>query len=478
MTRVRPLAKCQLVLALLAVVGLTQVVGYGQTARPRRIAGFGSSVAFGTGDEYGKEGYTGLLRAMLAPKGWEVLNQSRGGDTTKLLATRWAPEGTPDPRTRYLLPVDPSYVVIGLSLANEGIFEASTKEEKDAVFQQYAEGIRGFIAKARQQNIVPIVTLCYPRSVYTPVEYEYIRRMNILLNSWDVPTVNFLGALDDGNGRWARGFMFNDRHPNASGHQELVFTFVPTLFEALEKGRPTPAKPAVARGFARISDAAAPLTFTPESTMHSFAVSMTVRTESNGALGAISGSTLAAKMEKKRSGAGATAVEFEEAVLSADRPFTSTISVQNGKWVYKSAGGTSVASNAPADAQWHHIVLSHSTARGETLFFVDGKLAGTVAERLEPNRFVIGGPGPAQGTAAPKQADYTDLFLFRSALNLDEVAVLNQGKMLQSSLEVYAPLVDAQFQAGSMVENRAQSLAGLKIGSGRIVHIEDDRRTP
>ena len=32
---------------------------------------------------------------MLAPKGWEVLNQSRGGDTTKLLATRWAPEGAP-----------------------------------------------------------------------------------------------------------------------------------------------------------------------------------------------------------------------------------------------------------------------------------------------------------------------------------------------------------------------------------------------
>jgi hypothetical protein len=41
---------------------------------------FGSSVANGRGDEFARDGYTGLLRAMMARKGWEVLNQSRGGD--------------------------------------------------------------------------------------------------------------------------------------------------------------------------------------------------------------------------------------------------------------------------------------------------------------------------------------------------------------------------------------------------------------
>src|SRR5215471_16189265 len=120
-----------------------------QTARPRRVAVFGSSVANGTGDEFGKEGYTGLLRQLLQPRGWEVLNQSRGGDTTKTMMPRFAPEGTPAPNTRYLLPVNPGYVVIGLSLANEGIWEAKTKEEKDAVFDQYADGIQGFIRKSR-----------------------------------------------------------------------------------------------------------------------------------------------------------------------------------------------------------------------------------------------------------------------------------------------------------------------------------------
>jgi hypothetical protein len=288
--------------------------------------------------------------------------------------------------------------------------------------------------------------------------------------------VNFLGAIDDGAGRWARGFMFNDRHPNASGHQELALTFVPTLFEALEQGKPTPSKPAVDRGFARVSAASAPLTFTPESTIHSFAVSVMVRTQGSGIVAAISGSTLAAKMELKRSGSGPTPVEFEEAVLSADRAFASTIAVENGRWVYTSSDGSRLTSGAIADKAWRHIVLSHYTARGETLFFVDGELAGVVTERLEPKSFVIGGPGAAKGASAPKEADYKDVFLFRSALNPDEVDVLHQGKVLQSSLEVYAPLVDAQFPLGSIVENRAQSLAGLKVGGGRIVHVDDSQQ--
>jgi len=97
-----------------------------------------------------------------------------------------------------------------------------------------------------------------------------------------------------------------------------------------------------------------------------------------------------------------------------------------------------------------------------------------VNERLEPDRFVVGGPGSAGGATAPRPADYRDLFIFRSALNADEVAVLHQAKVLQSSLEIYAPLADAQFQPGSTVENRAQSLAALKVGTARMVHVDDN----
>ncbi len=108
-------------------------------------------------------------------------------------------------------------------------------------------------------------------------------------------------------------------------------------------------------------------------------------------------------------------------------------------------------------------MLSHYAARGETLFFVDGELVGQVAERLQPTQFILGG--------SAKQADYKNLFVFRSALNADEVRALNSGKLLQASLEIYAPLNDPQFRPDSAVENRAQSLAALKVGSGRVAHI-------
>jgi hypothetical protein len=207
--------------------------------------------------------------------------------------------------------------------------------------------------------------------------------------------------------------------------------------------------------------------------MHPFAVSLMVRAQGNGAVAAVSGSTLAAKTEKKRIQLPRQTIEFDSTMLTADRPFTATVGVQQGKWTYKSADGTSVVSTTTADAQWHHLVVSHYTARGVTLFFVDGRLAGQVAERLEPARFVVGGAGP-NGGSGPRQADYKDVSIFRAALNADEVAALHQGQLLQGSLEIYSPLQDAQFVAGATVENRAQSLAGLKVGADKIAHMPEN----
>ena len=109
------------------------------------------------------------------------------------------------------------------------------------------------------------------------------------------------------------------------------------------------------------------------------------------------------------------------------------------------------------------MLVSHYTARGETLFFVDGRLAGATAERLEPTRFGLGGPG---------EADFRDLLIYRSALNADEVAALDSGRLLQASLEVYSPLTDAQFHSGGAVANLAQSLTSAKIGPGSVQHID------
>ena len=463
MTRLRPAVTRSLLAIVLAVAGLTLVQGQKPAAPPRRIAVFGSSVANGTGDDLGKEGYTGRLREMLAPRGWEVLNQSRGGDNTKTMAPRFAPEGTPDPKVRYLLPVSPGYVLLGLSLGNEGIQNGTTPAEKDAIYDQFESGMRGFVARSREHHIVPVITLCYTRNDFTPVEYEYTRRMNLAINGWDVPSVNFLGAVDDGTGKWAKGFWHDSLHPNAAGHEELVRTFVPTLFDAIEQGKPAPAR-ATAAGFARVNGPEQPIVFMPDASMHPFALGVTVRAPREGSVAVISGLTLTAAsgMKREERAGGRGALEFEATTLTSSTPFVATVGVENGVWTYTASTNAKVVSSIKADAAPHRLVLSHYTARGETLFFVDGTLAGTVSERLEPNRFGLGGV----------QADYKDLLIYRSALNPGEVAALEAGRLLQASLEVYAPLADATFHAGGAVVNLAQSLTSAKVGAGNVQHLD------
>jgi lysophospholipase L1-like esterase len=554
-------------LALLA----SGLIAQAPVPQSRRIAIFGSSVASGTGDETSGEGYAGRLRALVAPRGWEVLNQSRGGDSTLTAAPRFAPVGEPQPNTKYLLPVNPAYVVIGLSLGNEGIKNQSDTAGRDAIYRQFETGILGFIQRSRENRIVPIVANCYARQDFTETEYGYTKRMNLLINSWDVPSINFLGAVDDGTGKWAKGFIHDALHPNHSGHLEMATAFVPSLFEALEQGKPRPTRPATT-AFARATGGNATLTFSPAEKMHPFTLGVSARAQADGVITTLTGSTLTAatyylvtaggaagragnaatpttlspaqlgainafdarlpegsqtvanaRTELTRAsltdpaslnaratalgaaelalalaraealaatqsganrltasqlapvvtaaGRGASLQTFgrgggaggglvEETALNPNANFTATVGVKNGVWTYTSADGTAVASTVRADGNWHNLVVSHYTARGETLFYVDGRLAGRTTERLEPKSFRLGG---AAGTTP---VDLRDALLYRSALNEDEVAALQSGTLLQSSLEIYAPLADATFTPGAPVENRAQSLTAFTAGMG------------
>ena len=442
--------------SLVVAIGLAAAHAQNGAAKPRRIAVFGSSVANGTGDELAKEGYTGRLRELLAPRGWEVLNQSRGGDNTIRMAPRFAPAGAPEPNVRYLLPVNPAYVLLGLSLGNEGIRDAATRADKDAIFDQFAKGMRGFVDRSRQHGIVPVITLCYTRMDFTDIEYEYTRRMNVLLNSWDVPTVNFLGAVDDGNGKWARGFWFDSLHPNAAGHVEITRTFVPTLFEALERGKPMPQR-VLSDNFVHLTPGDLRVVFAPTDPVHSFAYGFTARAQQNGTVATIAGRRLDIAIEATKLERGARAVEFESATLTPRGSFVSGVVVDNGLWAYRGVDGRLIRSEVPADRTWHQVLVSHYTARGETLLFLDGKLAGAIAERLEPARFTLGGT---------TGFDARDLVFYRSALNADEAAVLHGGKLLQASLEIYSPLDNVELRAGGSVANLAQSMTAAQVQLG------------
>jgi hypothetical protein len=251
----------------------------------------------GVEDDFSIYGYAGRLRLLLtAPldrtdprdstTGWTFENVSIAGNSTSDLLARFDPDVTRQYAAPKVAGNEPEYVLLALSLGNEGLAGATDAE---SVLSGYLDGVDELIALSEAKGYRPVVALPYARGNYTAAEYAIVQRGVLALNERAVPSVNLLGALDDGAGRWADGFFFNAGHPNFLGHAELFYAIPPTLFAALEAGKPLPSAPS-GSGFARIwRDAAvdAPLVFEPATTLHAFTLSFRVRASSTGTVVAV-----------------------------------------------------------------------------------------------------------------------------------------------------------------------------------------------
>lgn len=441
-----------------------------------RVVIWGSSVAQGIGDESMSGGYSGRLQRLLEPRGWMVVDRSRPGDNTTTIASRFEPAEPRDSAIRYLTDAAPDYVVIGLSLGNEGIAQCqmgqttgctSTPEQAEQVFEGFANGLQELVARTRAAGMIPIVTLPYARLDFSEREYAFTRRMNLLINSWNVPSVNLLGAIDDGQGRWARGFWADPFHPNAAGYTEMMHAFVPTLFAALDAGKAVPEKSG-ASGFARVRrNSTAPLTFQAHDVMRSFSLTFQVRVDRDGVVASIAGRSLSPGFKAFRRSYGDFSWDTESAELGRQEDrFMAVMSVADGAVTYRGADGNLVSSPVNGlDDDWHYVTLTHYVARGESLFYVNGELAGSLAENLQPEVFVLGGPADKSWQQKGAAADYREWMIHRAGLHREEIAALHGGLLLQSSLELYAPLVDGN-------ANLAQSLSAIAVDGARVTFMQ------
>lgn len=363
------------------------------TKDPTRIAIMGSSVPSGTGAT-NNQGYAQLYARLLTTRAnqgvgqpWNVTNISIPGNNTISVINRWDND---------LLPVCSRYVVYALSLGNEGITTGG-----QATFNQFRDNLQLLINKARQQGIEPIVTNCYSREDYTATEYNFIKQMNLLIHAWNVASVNLLGALDNGAGKWAAGYKSDDLHPNDAGHLEFEYAMVPSLFDALKAGKPQPYK-IDGSSIGLSGTSGYKLQVKPEEVVHAFTYSFDIQTTGTGQIVEVSKS------------AGLTGLQINSA----------------GRLDY---GGGISGTTLLNDGQWHKVTLTHYYAMGKTYLYIDKVLQGSVNEKIVATAFDLNGAG------APA-ASYRSLLLYRSGMNVDEVSALVDGGLLKSSLEIYAPL--------------------------------------
>jgi lysophospholipase L1-like esterase len=192
----------------------------------QRICFFGSSVCRGVGAE-ALNGYAAQVTETL-PAGWESVNISIDGNNTYDLFARF---------DRDMTPVEAQYVVIGISLGNEGLHEKGAR----AVLS-YRENMPRLIRMLQEQGRTVIVTNNYPRADFNQVDYADLCEVNLEVQQWNVPTINLFGTIDDGVGRWA-AHLWNGSdiyHPNQLGHVAMASAFPLTMWEALQAGKPLP----------------------------------------------------------------------------------------------------------------------------------------------------------------------------------------------------------------------------------------------
>lgn len=385
---------------------------------PFKISVMGSSVANGQGAD-SNHGYAYMFGELQDERfknqetrlPWYTSGISIGGNSTLNLLARY----------NDLLYDCGKYVIFGLSLGNEGIHGAA---DQQAIYNQFKDNMQTLISKAREDGKYPVMMNNYTRGDFEESDYRYVKQMNLLIHEWDLPSVNMLGAIDNGSGKWADGYQNGTDlyHPNTEGHREFLYAMVPSLFDAIEAGKTLPA---------RVSGtsytlAGKVLEFTPEETVHPFTISFKVKGATDGTIATFTngGNTMG------------------------------TLKIQEGKVVYNSPSQGKIVGGDVTDNQWHVVSLTHYYAQGRTLLYTDKSL-GELNEKLTVGKFIIGDNSSTEGR------EYSELFFYRSAMNEEEINKLCDGSMLKSSLEIYAPLDGSK----STIENLAQSMNTVVVKS-------------
>ena len=390
-----------------------------------RISVFGSSVANGQGaTDY--KGYRYLYGQQLIARHNEgrsetpfyTTNVSIGGNTTVNLLNRYDD----------LIRDFGRYVIFGLSLGNEGIHGAS---DQQAVFNQWRDNMQTLINKVRADGKIPMVMNNYTRGDYNDDDYYYVKQLNLLIHQWNVPSTNVLGAIDKGNGQWADGYVSDTYHQNTAGHAEFMYAMVPSLFDAIKTGK---AQPVRNRTKSMTIEAGKAIYFEPEETVHPFTVTVRVK----GTEGQVVALT--------------QAVNLQQATVRVNADGTVTYTAPSGS--------TITSTTAINDDSWHHITLTSYYAQRRTILYVDKAKAGEIGERLSKIEVVSVGDGTNSREAS-------ELFFWRSGMTPEEIGAVCEGRMLKSSLEIYAPL-GGVFD----MDNLAQSTNKLHYGSPKTKEYE------
>ncbi|WP_404790444.1 DUF1796 family putative cysteine peptidase [Altericista sp. CCNU0014] len=186
-----------------------------------KILVLGSSVALGY-KAWMFRGWSWLLGQSLRLKfGHQVVNASEVGANASRTIARF-----PSVVARE----QPDIVIVSLSLGNEGLAHCAPHQRK-SVQRRFEAGLQQLVKMTRDLGALPILGSVYPHNDYCAEHYSLLLDThNRMLNSNEM-VLDWLSAVDDGQGRWREGTSFDPSHPNLIGHQLMYQAIDLNFFE-------------------------------------------------------------------------------------------------------------------------------------------------------------------------------------------------------------------------------------------------------
>jgi hypothetical protein len=191
-----------------------------------KIAVIGSSVAKGHKAWMFKGWASQLAESLQEKYGHQVVNLSEAGaNVSKTIACF----------PSVIAPEQPDVVIIALSLGNEGLAYCQPHERRGAQ-RRFESGLQQLVKMTRALGARPILGGVYPHGDYNSEHYWLLRDTHQRMLNWGVPVLDWLGVLDDEQGRWKQGISFDPSHPNTIGHNLMYQTIDLNLF-AIDKDK-------------------------------------------------------------------------------------------------------------------------------------------------------------------------------------------------------------------------------------------------
>lgn len=186
-----------------------------------KIVVIGSSVAFGH-KAWLFKGWVWLLGEALEQKyGHQLVNISEAGTNVSRTIARFASDVTPE---------QPDVVIIALSLGNEGLAQCAPHQRR-AIQRRFESGLQLLVKMTREIGAYPILGGVYPNNNYESEHYLLLKETHNRMLNWGLPVLDWLAAVDNGQGRWKVGTSFDPAHPNTIGHRLMYEAINLHLFQ-------------------------------------------------------------------------------------------------------------------------------------------------------------------------------------------------------------------------------------------------------